>query len=171
LQEVDIHPIDRGNCEKILQLGRILPTQVCSMNLNPEKNHNLKDACTGDSGGPYVCQVPQSQVNRIAARDKDSYLGTMKSQKKDEKMGSDLFVQYGLTSWGIKCGTGKPGVYTKISAFKDWILRNLAWDSLENPDKPYNEKTNKPKRSYSAQIWPCRAINFPLKKLINPPQK
>ncbi|CAH2299710.1 hepatocyte growth factor activator [Pelobates cultripes] len=51
-----------------------------------------KDACQGDSGGGLTCE-----------RDKISYL-------------------YGIISWGDGCGrTNKPGVYTRVSNYVDWI--------------------------------------------------
>ncbi|KAK2899792.1 hepatocyte growth factor activator [Channa argus] len=50
------------------------------------------DACQGDSGGPLACSR------------------------------NDVSFLYGIISWGEGCGrSGKPGVYTKVVNYIDWI--------------------------------------------------
>lgn len=53
-----------------------------------------RDACDGDGGGPLVCEQ------------------------------GGQWYQLGIVSFGIGCGReGVPGVYTKVSAFQDWLER------------------------------------------------
>uniref|UniRef100_A0A3Q4HT23 Serine protease 56 n=1 Tax=Neolamprologus brichardi TaxID=32507 RepID=A0A3Q4HT23_NEOBR len=86
----------------------LLPQSTCKSALGKELVTNTMlcagylsggiDSCQGDSGGPLIYQ------DRISGR----------------------FQLHGITSWGDGCGEkGKPGVYTRVSAFSDWIQGGL----------------------------------------------
>ncbi|KAM7400749.1 hypothetical protein PAMA_005101 [Pampus argenteus] len=86
----------------------LLPQSTCKNALGKELVTNTMlcagylsggiDSCQGDSGGPLIYQ------DRISGR----------------------FQLYGITSWGDGCGEkGKPGVYTRVSAFSDWIQAEI----------------------------------------------
>nr|AHY81289.1 trypsin precursor [Lygus lineolaris] len=57
-----------------------------------------KDACQGDSGGPVVWRDP----------------------------GTNRYTVVGIVSYGYGCAEpGAPGVNTKVSAYRDWILQKI----------------------------------------------
>lgn len=54
----------------------------------------------GDSGGPLTCSEPGPRPREVL---------------------------YGVTSWGDGCGEpGKPGVYTRVAVFKDWLQEQMS---------------------------------------------
>uniref|UniRef100_A0AAV2JSN2 Peptidase S1 domain-containing protein n=1 Tax=Knipowitschia caucasica TaxID=637954 RepID=A0AAV2JSN2_KNICA len=86
----------------------LLPQSTCKSTLGKDLLTNTMlcagylsggiDSCQGDSGGPLIYQ------DRMSGR----------------------FQLYGITSWGDGCGVkGKPGVYTRVSAFSDWIQSEI----------------------------------------------
>lgn len=66
-----------------------------------------KDTCTGDSGGPLMLNTHR--------------------RKGDEDEGTRTTTQIGIVSWGKGCAQeGNPGVYTRVTAYRDWIRRAMA---------------------------------------------
>ena len=37
----------------------------------------------------------------------------------------NTFIIYGITSYGVFCGSSEGGVYTRVSAFNDWITKEF----------------------------------------------
>jgi secreted trypsin-like serine protease len=65
-----------------------------------------KDTCTGDSGGPLMLNIDRRQTDDAESERKLS--------------------QIGIVSWGKGCAQqGNPGVYTRVSAYRDWIRRAM----------------------------------------------
>ncbi|EEB15299.1 tripsin, putative [Pediculus humanus corporis] len=56
-----------------------------------------RDSCQGDSGGPLLYQLPNKR-----------------------------WITIGVVSWGIRCGEDRPAVYTKVSKYLNWIIKNSA---------------------------------------------
>ncbi|XP_038609856.1 tryptase beta-2-like [Tachyglossus aculeatus] len=56
----------------------------------------MKDSCSGDSGGPFVCKIGRN------------------------------WTQIGVVSWGLICGVSSfPGIYTNVSHYQEWIKQNI----------------------------------------------
>ena len=70
--------------------------------------HHDRDSCVGDSGGPLMC-------------DGKDY-STIDNHETNNIKNRKVWVVQGVTSFGSDCGTfGKPGGYTRINHYIDWI--------------------------------------------------
>uniref|UniRef100_A0A3B1JQQ8 Chymotrypsin-like protease CTRL-1 n=1 Tax=Astyanax mexicanus TaxID=7994 RepID=A0A3B1JQQ8_ASTMX len=89
----------------------VVGNSQCACNYQVAKDANItaqmicagsagKGTCQGDSGGPLQC-----------------------------KQGS-VWVQAGVTSYGISCAAGIPEVYARVSEFQSWITENVAGSSI-----------------------------------------
>ncbi|XP_043218256.1 phenoloxidase-activating factor 3-like [Amphibalanus amphitrite] len=102
LQEVPLHVWPQEDCEAALRASRAFgarfPDGLLPSHLCAgSRDDERRDACAGDSGGPLM------------ARD-----------------ASGAFELVGVISTGIGCGTEFPGLYTKVSAFTEWIAQQLS---------------------------------------------
>ena len=92
LQQLTINYLDDGKCSKEYA-GSYGPGTLCAGALADDGTIAVgKDSCQGDSGGPLT------RVERGTTR-----------------------TLVGLVSNGKGCAAGKPGVYTRVSAYAGWI--------------------------------------------------
>jgi secreted trypsin-like serine protease len=94
LRTADVPYIDTTACNRPQSHnGKIRPGMMCA--------GSEKDACQGDSGGPLVLR-PSKKADDLRVK------------------GDEVLV--GIISWGESCGQPKKyGVYTRVSAYRDWI--------------------------------------------------
>ena len=99
--KVDVPIMDEFRCNAALKLALNRRQQGVGdrFQLHPSEvcagGEVGKDACTGDGGSPLVCQAQ-----------------------------SGRWTVVGLVSWGIGCASELPGVYVKVSHYRDWINAN-----------------------------------------------
>ncbi|PZC80492.1 hypothetical protein B5X24_HaOG200409 [Helicoverpa armigera] len=97
LQEVKVPVINNSACEAMYQAAGY-NEHIPNIFICAGRSKGGADSCEGDSGGPMVVR-----------RSRD-----------------DRFVLGGIISWGIGCAEpNQPGVYTRISEFRDWINQIL----------------------------------------------
>jgi len=93
LKEIDVPVVDRSRCQETLRTSRL----GCNFCLHDTflcaGGIEGKDTCTGDGGSPLVC------VNNY----------------------DQSFIQAGIVSWGIGCGSALPAVYVDVARYVDWI--------------------------------------------------
>ena len=100
-KKVDLSLMPAGQCEAKLRVALNAQQQGTGdrFQIHPSEicagGEVGKDACTGDGGSPLVCQAQ-----------------------------SGRWTVVGLVSWGIGCASELPGVYVRVSHFKDWINAN-----------------------------------------------
>ena len=86
---------------QVERMGRI-PARYAN---NPKSCENIH--AQGDSGGPLY----MSKVNNRGQITLD---------------GMEPYYLMGLVSFGSReCGTGKPGIYTRVESFLPWIKENI----------------------------------------------
>jgi hypothetical protein len=98
---VDLDLVPRPDCGKDpYYRPRLGETTVCAA-------REGKDTCTGDSGGPLLLSYVRRRPGSGQVVDGDT-------------------VQIGIVSWGKGCAQeGRPGVYTRVAAYRDWIRRAM----------------------------------------------
>ncbi|XP_070586470.1 serine protease 33-like [Erythrolamprus reginae] len=137
LQQVQLPLIDTMTCDALFHVGT---------NINPATREihddmfcagyaeGKKDACLGDSGGPLVCQADGA-----------------------------WFVA-GIVSWGDLCGVAnRPGVYTRVSFYQDWIKNHYSGVQFGLVNVTYYRVSS----SQTASSQVLKHFNFVLQLLIS----
>ncbi|XP_044541009.1 tryptase-like, partial [Gracilinanus agilis] len=97
LRKVRVPVVDNMACDQAYQEGA--STSSSSKKILDDMlcaGEPGKDSCQYDSGGPLVCKV------------------------------QNKWLQAGIVSWGEGCGfPNRPGVYTRVTAYLGWILKEM----------------------------------------------
>jgi len=100
-QRLGVPVLSSASCQE--KFSKFVPeeSQICA---GAEQG---KDSCKGDSGGPlYLARVGQNGHPTID--------------------GSEPLYLIGIVSFGSRtCGSGKPGVYTRVADFIPWIRQSI----------------------------------------------
>ncbi|KAJ6654367.1 hypothetical protein lerEdw1_006960 [Lerista edwardsae] len=99
LQQIQLPLIGTSACDAMYHIGTNIEASIREIQddmICAGYAKGEKDACLGDSGGPLVCQEDGA-----------------------------WFVA-GIVSWGDMCAVpNRPGVYTRVGFYQDWIKTNL----------------------------------------------
>ncbi|XP_072273022.1 serine protease 27-like [Pyxicephalus adspersus] len=116
LQEAQVPLIDTETCNYLYHINSGVsssePIILSDMICAGYESGGI-DSCQGDSGGPLVC-----------SHDGQWFLA-------------------GLVSWGEGCGeVNRPGVYTRLTAYQDWIRMNAPETEINMVNVSFNSDTN-----------------------------
>ncbi|CAO1441008.1 unnamed protein product [Diamesa serratosioi] len=99
-KKMELPIVSHSTCEKKLQDERLSKVFKLHYSFLCAGGEEGIDMCRNDGGSPLVCPI----------EGQDGY-----------------YYQTGIVSWGIGCGKiGVPGVYTKVSQFRNWIDQQIA---------------------------------------------
>ncbi len=96
LLEVTVKPVDLPRCQEMHKTHQFAKSIDERVICSGNQMADGKDSCKGDSGGPLI--INENGIAQLV----------------------------GIVSWGDGCGAPlKPGVYTRVSSFIEWIDREL----------------------------------------------
>ncbi|XP_058459518.1 transmembrane protease serine 9-like [Malaya genurostris] len=98
LLKATIFPTNRAQCQQWLSTSRRSFDLDEGQICAGGRLPNLADTCAGDSGGPLGYGA---------------------------KLNGIRFIQFGISSMGVACGTEAPAIYTNVSHYIDWIVANM----------------------------------------------
>ncbi|KAF2349133.1 Serine proteases trypsin domain [Trinorchestia longiramus] len=140
LMEVAVLVLEEDQCQSVYGEEYDSGSMVCAGDAT-----DIKDFCQGDEGGPLNCGgflqglaswgvavlvLEEDQCQSVYGEEYDSESMVCAGDATDIKdfcqgdEGGPLncggFLQ-GLASWGVGCGRGNPGVYTRVYNYTKWI--------------------------------------------------
>ncbi|XP_073820426.1 serine protease snk [Musca autumnalis] len=103
LTELDLTLVRLQECNQALPRDDSSPEGIVETQICAKDYVQKRDTCQGDSGGPLQLNL-RRRSNRPGFR----------------------FYLVGIISYGEVCGSGSPGVYTRVSSYIDWIA-SIVW--------------------------------------------
>lgn len=144
LQEVAVRLMEKSQCRQYKGYENVSPRMICA-----GYEGGAKDACAGDSGGPFVCRID-----------------------------GGAWVLYGVVSWGYGCARpGSPGVYAKVNVLLDFIKgitgvgpdANLAMDACKLQDDEYDSNWKNDNSNAFATLTPAWLTAQPTQAVVTTP--
>ncbi|EEZ99308.2 serine protease H29 [Tribolium castaneum] len=99
LKKVKVSPMPKLECHRRFRKTRLKASRFhLHQSFMCAGGEEGEDACTGDGGGPLVCQMA----------------------------GTERFQQVGIVSWGLGCATKDvPGAYADVAFLRNWIDKKM----------------------------------------------
>ncbi|NP_001166254.1 serine protease homolog 90 isoform X1 [Nasonia vitripennis] len=105
LKKIELSFINPRACEQILRRTILGTNFELDRSFVCAGGAKGEDSCEGDGGSPLICPL-----------------------KADPKR----YVQVGIVSWGIGCGSDVPGVYANVLHARSWIDKQLLLHNFDN---------------------------------------
>jgi len=117
LRQTYLPIVDNSVCSSAIGRHLVTSKMLCAGGVDGQ------DTCQGDSGGPLVCQ----QLNVTGSQ---GALNSSAVNNTPTRAANHAWCLAGVTSFGIGCASpGKPGVYTRVSQYVNWINNQIALSS------------------------------------------
>ena len=97
LRKINMTVVGARLCSRAYGDFTVGPNHLCAIGERFNSIHGplYRDTCRGDSGGPLMCKIQGSMT------------------------------AVGIVSFGKGCGAGRPGVYTRVCSYKNWIKQTM----------------------------------------------